>query len=184
MAPSRPAVPANRPQQRRPTPHVLAAAEHADFLDVTNSYDSSNEGGYAMLMHFEEGDIWHYYDHAMVLTADMDSCLSVHRHVDAISIADPREIPPPWVQHKIISPPATGSSTLIEGDFVQVPRYGHWLIDSGASNHYTSSRYILTEFCETPDLGIQTGSGIIYGKGIGNVTIHSSLGITKIHDVI
>lgn len=180
---SRTQIQSARPPPPRPPPHVLAIAEQTDNSQDVHT-DDSNEAGYAMPMHFGDGDIWDYYAHAMVLTADMESCLSVHQHVEAITIADPREVPPPWVKHKVVSPTVTGSSTLKEGDFIQVPRNGDWLIDSGASNHYTSYRHILTEFRATPDIGIQTGSGIIYGKGIGNVTIHSSLGIRKIHDVI
>ena len=175
-------LPASRPPPPRPPAHVLAITEQT--VESDEALMDSNDNDYAMPMQFGEGDIWDYYDHTMVLTADMESCLSLHQHVDAISVADPREIPPPWVKHKMISPTATGSSSLRDGDFVQVPRYGDWLIDSGASNHYTLSKHILTEFRATPDIGIQTGSGIIYVKGIGNVTIHSSLGVRKIHDVI
>ena len=72
----------------------------------------------------------------------------------------------------------------LQGDYVQVPKCGAWLIDSGASNHYTAMRHILSEFHHTPDITIQTGSGFVVGKGIGNITIHYSLGIRKIHDVI
>ena len=74
--------------------------------------------------------------------------------------------------------------TYEPGDNIQVPRCGDWHIDSRASNHYTAMQHILTDFRPTPDINIQTGSGVVIVKGIGNSTILSSLGTRKIHDII
>ena len=162
------------PSQPRP-PHVLAVADHT----VSNELDPVEPpptSGYAMPMQFDEDLLWEYYNQAMVLTANLHSCLSVHQHTNAIATFETNDV-------KADNPPLEDNS-IHEGDYIQVPRSGDWLIDSGASNHYTSSRYILADFQHTPDIAIQTGSGVVYGKGIGNVTIHSSLGLRKINDVI
>ena len=49
---------------------------------------------------------------------------------------------------------------------------GQWLIDSGATNHFTSRRNILTNFREVPDIAIDTGNGRIFGKGFGDVKVN------------
>ena len=177
-----PPAPASAPPHRsipRQPPHVLAVAEHTSTSPPPPDDSTS---GYAMPVQLDEDDIWDYYAHAMVMTADPWSCLAVHQHMDAIGFDDIADIPSSFSAQSVGS--FDTSTSLREGDFVQVPRYGDWLIDSGASNYYTSLRHILTDFRPIPDIAIQTGSGIITGKGIGNVTIHSTLGIRKIHDVI
>ena len=60
----------------------------------------------------------------------------------------------------------------------------HWLIDSGCSNHYTTCRHILSEFRDILLVNILTGNGHIMAKGIGCVTLHSSLGSRKLTDVM
>ena len=70
------------------------------------------------------------------------------------------------------------------GAYVQMRTPGHWLIDSGASNHYTASRHILSNFRVTPDVPIMTGKGVIAAKGIGNVCLHTSVGIRTVYDVM
>ena len=104
-------------------------------------------------------------------------CISLHRYNNPISFPESggfeTTIPlPPGTMVPVM--PITMS---FKGDYVQVPKYGAWLIDSGACNHYTAMCHILSEFHHTPNITIQTGSGFVVGKGIGNVTIHSSLGI-------
>ena len=75
-------------------------------------------------------------------------------------------------------------TVLTPGSYVQLRSPGHWLIDSGASNHYTASRHILANFPYTPDVPIMTGKGIIVAKGMGNVCLHPSVGIRTIYDVM
>ena len=143
--------------------------------------------GYAMHMqsgldatHFDYDAVWDYYDHAMVMASvDNEAIQSLHRYNTPIGFPESggtatTAVPSLFPVKSIPS----------EGDYVQVPKCGNWLIDSGASNHYTAMRHILSEFHSTPDVTIQTGSGFVVGKGIGNVTIHSSVGVRKIHDVI
>lgn len=65
------------------------------------------------------------------------------------------------------------------------PKFGgQWLMDSGASNHYTSNRSILTDFKECKNVNVMTGHGVINARGVGNVTVHTSVGIRKIYDVM
>ena len=75
-------------------------------------------------------------------------------------------------------------TVLTPGSYVQLQAPGHWLIDSGASNHYTASRHILSDFRLTPDVPIMTGKGIIAAKGMGNVCLHTSVSVRKIYDVM
>ena len=70
------------------------------------------------------------------------------------------------------------------GSIVSSQNPGQWLIDSGASNHYTASRHILTDFHLIPDIQIMTGKGLIAAKGMGNVTLHTSVGLRTIFDVM
>lgn len=64
------------------------------------------------------------------------------------------------------------------------PSAGMWLIDSGASNHYTSMKHILNNFHLIPDIHIMTGRGFVTAKGIGNVTLHTSVGVRTVYDVM
>lgn len=74
---------------------------------------------------------------------------------------------------------------LREGDFIPLTLPGQWLIDSGCSNHYTSSRHILSEFRPlSPPIRILTGNGHVTAQGIGSVTLHTSLGTRKLTDVM
>ena len=59
-----------------------------------------------------------------------------------------------------------------------------WLIDSGASNHYTSLRHILSDFRPIPRIRIITGKGYVTAVGIGNVTLHTSVGLRTVFDVM
>lgn len=61
---------------------------------------------------------------------------------------------------------------------------GQWLIDSGCSNHYTASNHILDDFHLITRVTILTGNGHIQAQGMGNVTLHSSLGTRKLTDVM
>lgn len=57
---------------------------------------------------------------------------------------------------------------------------GRWLIDSGASNHFTANRNILQNFQFIPPERIRTGNGAIIAYGIGDVTIDLPYGRTTI----
>lgn len=70
------------------------------------------------------------------------------------------------------------------GSYVHADVQGQWLIDSGASNHYTASRHILTNYRSIPDIQIMTGKGLITSHSMGNFTLHTSIGRSIIHDVM
>ena len=115
--------------------------------------------------------LWDIYDYGMVMNAlDFNSLVSFRRHdrpmgleENCFSLAAP---PPSKVLPIHTDPP------------------GRWLIDSGASNHYTSLRHILTDFHSIPDVQIMTGKGLIAAKGIGNITLHTSMGLRTVYDVM
>jgi len=46
-----------------------------------------------------------------------------------------------------------------------------WLIDSGASNHFTSKKDILTNFTNIAEIPIKTGKGQISARGMGDVIV-------------
>lgn len=57
-------------------------------------------------------------------------------------------------------------------DIGKVPIFsGEWLIDSGATSHYTVDRAILQNFKIIPSVEISTGKGGIYALGTGEVTL-------------
>ena len=136
-----------------------------------------------MPLQLDNDSVWDFYDHAYVsMEADVfDHAYVVgidHLHASTFAIAtSPTEILP-------TSPVTPAVSALAAGNYVQVPLPGQWLLDSGASNHFTSNRHILSDFRDVPDMKIMTGNGYITGKGIGNVVIHSSLGLRKVYDVM
>ena len=182
-----PPPPQPQPAQAMPMTQPTSVTSQS----ITQQENSNAPSGYAMPMqsdldatHSDYNAVWDYYDHAMVVTSiddddeEVRSCLSLHRYNTPIDFPDGTKTTIPSLS------PVKPITTPCEGDYVQVPKCGDWLIDSGASNHYTAMRHILSEFHSTPDITIQTGSGFVVGKGIGNVTIHSSLGVRKIHDVI
>ena len=59
-----------------------------------------------------------------------------------------------------------------------------WMLDSGASNHYTASRSAFVSFRKTPRMPIDTASNTLYGEGIGDVMLHLTCGSIRISDVI
>ena len=59
-----------------------------------------------------------------------------------------------------------------------------WLVDSGATNHYTAFRDLLLDYQELDPIPILTGRGYIYARGIGNITIHLSIGPVTIQNVM
>lgn len=61
---------------------------------------------------------------------------------------------------------------------------GLWLIDSGCSNHYTASKYILGEYSDISHVRILTGNGYITAQGMGTVTLHTALGTRKLFEVM
>ena len=59
-----------------------------------------------------------------------------------------------------------------------------WMLDSGASNHYTSNRASFITFEPTPPIPIETASSIIHGSGKGDIVLRLSCGTIRISDVI
>ena len=70
------------------------------------------------------------------------------------------------------------------GDYIHIQPSGRWLIDSGASNHYTSIKHIISDFKEIPDVNIMMGKGCVSAKGIGNVTLHTNVGLRTVFDMM
>ena len=59
-----------------------------------------------------------------------------------------------------------------------------WMLDSGASNHYTSNCNCFVTFESTKPVPIESASSLIYGCGKGDVVLHLSCGTISIPDVI
>lgn len=59
-----------------------------------------------------------------------------------------------------------------------------WLVDSGASNHYTSKKELLCDFTPIPPIRIMTGNGFISAHGIGHVIVYLSIGKVFIRNVM
>ena len=59
-----------------------------------------------------------------------------------------------------------------------------WLIDSGASNHYTSRLEDLIDFTPIKPIGIMTGKGYIAARGIGHVRVLLKAGLVLITHVM
>lgn len=85
---------------------------------------------------------------------------------------------------KMIGVEKESGSEKVAGDYIEVHAQGNWLINSGASNHYTSNKNILSEFVTCNDIQVMTGGGLVQAKGKGNVTLHTSEGIQKVFDVL
>ena len=81
-----------------------------------------------------------------------------------------------------LSAPLDPPSKVLPASLFDPP--GRWLIDSGASNHYTPLHHILTEFYSIPDVQIMTDNGLITAKGIGNITLHTSVRLRTVYDVM
>ena len=61
---------------------------------------------------------------------------------------------------------------------------GKWLIDSGASNHYTANRDDLHNFTSIQPIWIMTGKGYIAARGIGHVYLKLTIGIVVVTHVL
>ena len=59
-----------------------------------------------------------------------------------------------------------------------------WMLDSGASNHYTSNKEHFMTFENTAPIPIETASTIVYGYGKGDIVLHLTCGTIRISDVI
>lgn len=54
----------------------------------------------------------------------------------------------------------------------KVPTFvGEWLIDSGATNHYTANKSLLQNYKDIERISVKTGKGEITARGIGDVVI-------------
>lgn len=119
--------------------------------------------------------MWDYWDHAMIVT-QLDTPELKESSEGMVNIDD-RNLcyanTEPFNRKK-----------LVAGEYIQIPPVGSWLMDTGASNHYTSNKTILADFVSCKDVPIMTAGGIILGKGMGNVTLHTSVGIRKLFDVM
>ena len=153
-------------------------------VPTTPSTKQSNT--YALPLQLTSDTVWDYYDQAMYacrsdehydhamyawqdqLRQDMNkldgantnplTCSALHRHPGAMAYEES------WSVATVDVPPAPpisipGVTPIYKpGQYVQTPTIGHWLIDSGASNHFTASKHILSDFQNTPDVRIQTGN--------------------------
>ena len=61
---------------------------------------------------------------------------------------------------------------------------GKWLIDSGASKHYTANRDDLHNFTSIQPIWIMTGKGYIAARGIGHVYLKLTIGIVVVTHVL
>ena len=61
---------------------------------------------------------------------------------------------------------------------------GDWLIDSGATNHYTSHYQLLHNFRPLQDIPILTGKEYVFARGIGDISIHLSVGAATVRNVL
>lgn len=59
-----------------------------------------------------------------------------------------------------------------------------WMLDSGASNHYTSNRNCFISFHTSNPIPVTTAGGTIYGHGRGDIILNLSCGPIRITDVI
>jgi len=59
-----------------------------------------------------------------------------------------------------------------------------WMLDSGASNHYTANRNSFATFNKMKPVPIETASKIIYGEAIGDVILELTCGTIRISEVI
>ena len=114
--------------------------------------------------------MWDVYDLGMVLQLVDDHAHTFRRYVDPMAID------------------GAGSTLDHNNCFSIAPSTpvipGMWLIDRGASNHYTSLRHILSDFKPIPRVKIITGKGYVTAVGIGNVTLHTSVGLGTVFDVV
>lgn len=59
-----------------------------------------------------------------------------------------------------------------------------WMLDSGASNHYTSNRSLFVSFHKTKPMPIETASQVIYGEGVGDVVLNLTCGTIQVSNII
>lgn len=61
-----------------------------------------------------------------------------------------------------------------------------WLIDSGATNHYSAHRNVFINFRPCPEIPVDTGAGRIFAKGVGDIVVNLPLpyGRIVIQDVM
>lgn len=126
--------------------------------------------GFALPAQLNSDTVWDYYDYAMFAWRDPE----VAQTGSSLGIASVPEAMNAIVHSSAIPDPA----------YIQLWMPGQWLIDSGASNYFTAYKHVLSDFRTVPDVRIQTGNGFITGRGVGNVTLHTSLGLRKICDVL
>ena len=130
---------------------------------------------YALPAQLTKDTVWDYYHNAMMLVRTRTKAL--HQHDIAIASAGC------WsVRSRGIA--SDTPSDIPSEEYIQAPQLGQWLIDSGASNHFTNKKHLLSDYKDCADERILTGNGFIVAKGIGNITIHSSLGLRTIYDVL
>lgn len=123
--------------------------------------------------------IWDYY-HAALPVGQQDDwprCTALHSYDFPITTFSTC-----WFVKNPATPPTVGTRPA-PGSYVQAPQLGHWLIDSGASNHFTTMCHLLSDSRNCADEKILTHNGYIVAKGIGHVTLHTSVGIHTIHNV-
>ena len=79
-----------------------------------------------------------------------------------------------------------GSSVLSDSRLLSSDsRLGsRWLLDSGASNHYTSDVHLLTDVRSIPPTPVETANKVIYATAKGTLVLHLTCGTISITDVM
>ena len=148
-APANSAPPAPQENSNAPTGYLT----HSSGLHTPTGYAMHMQSGLDATHSYYDA-VWDYYDHAMVMASvDNEAIQSHHRYNTPIGFPESGGTAMTAVPSLF-----PVKSIPCEGDYVQVPKCGNWLIDSGASNHYTTIQHILSEFHPTPNITIQMGS--------------------------
>ena len=171
---------------RRATAYSTAYSMQPQQPSDSPSSPAAHSHGYALPVQLNDETVWDYYHNALVIgqSSDFDDSSAhtldaLHRYNVAIATGIAC-----WSAQALPSSPPSATRPPQPGDYVSVPQPGQWLIDSGASNHFTSSKHLLSDYRDCPEQRILTGNGYIIAKGIGNVTLHSSVGLRTIFDVL
>ena len=59
-----------------------------------------------------------------------------------------------------------------------------WLVDSGATNHYTALCSLLQDFSAIKPIPVLTGRGYIFARGVGNINIRLAIGLVTVKNVM
>ena len=164
----------SQPQQQA----AYASNQSYSSNDPSGSSVTATSQGYALPLQLDDESVWDYFHTAYPMEASPETLDALHQYNIAIATGVAC-----W-STQFATPISFPSEPPKAGDLVSVPISGQWLIDSGASNHFTNSKHLLSDYRSCPEQRILTGNGYIVAEGIGNVTIHCSVGLRTIFDVL